>query len=394
MTVLTGEDMKKEKRKKIQAVYTVAVLAAVLGALSVLAWFHKPQEISVSERRRLAQFPALTAESVLDSSFMNGLERYSQDQFPFRESLRRLKSGILFGVYRQKDIHGIYVADGYAASIESEINESSVKHALAAFETVYDLYLKDKDLSIYAAIVPDKGYYLAQANGYPCMDYEEFFSRFEEGMPYAEFIDLTDTLTIDSYYRTDSHWRQECLIPTADALKNAMAADGTDTLKETAIVDKDEIIEIKQASDSFYGVYYGQAALPMKPDSIFYVDSPTLSQTSVYNFETDRTGGVYDWEKLEGNDPYDFFLSGAAPLLAIDNPNAEEEKNLIVFRDSYGSSLIPLLVDSYKRIIVIDIRYIAPQYVGQLIDFDSLKGADVLFLYGTVLLNNSSTLKK
>ncbi len=371
-------------RKKIQSASTLIVLGVTLGALSILLWCHKPQELSVSERRRLAKRPSLTVESVLDGSFMSGFERYSQDQFPYRETFRKIKTEALFKLYQQRDVHGIFVADGYAAAIESKINESSVAHALSAFENVYKLYLKNGDYAIYSAIVPDKGYFLAEKYGYPSMDYDEFFEKMKKGMPYATFIDVVPTLQIDSFYRTDSHWRQEKLVDTANEIKNAMGAIG------------DVSPVAHQATDSFYGVYYGQAALSMKPDTIEYVDSDVISQATVYNFETGKTGGVYDWEKLNGNDPYDFFLSGAAALLKIENPSAAKEKKLIVFRDSYGSSLIPLLIDAYSEITVIDIRYVAPKKLGELIDFDSETGkkADVLFLYGTVLLNDSSTLKK
>ena len=386
------------KRKHIQSASTLIVLGAALGALSILSWCHKPQELSVSERRRLAKRPSLTVESVLDGSFMSGFERYSQDQFPYRETFRKIKSEALFELYQQKDVHGIFVADGYAAAIESEINEASVAHAVSAFENVYKLYLKNGDHAIYSAIIPDKGYFLAEKYGYPSMDYDEFFEKIKDGMPYAIFIDVVPTLQIDSFYRTDSHWRQEKLVDTANEIKNAMGATGQ------AIGDGGSGLlgpftpspVAHQATDSFYGVYYGQAALSRKPDTIEYIDSDVISQATVYNFETGKTGGVYDWEKLDGNDPYDFFLSGAAALLKIENPNAAEEKKLIVFRDSYGSSLIPLLIDAYSEITVVDIRYVAPKKLGELIDFDSEAGrkADVLFLYGTVLLNDSSTLKE
>ena len=107
------------------------------------------------------------------------------------------------------------------------------------------------------------------------------------------------------------------------------------------------------------------------------------------------TGAVYDKDKLTGYDLYDFFLSGPSALLRIENPKAAEKKNLIVFRDSYGSSLIPLLIDSYSSIVVVDLRYIAQKNLGELIDFESVEmaNADVLFLYGTILLNDSSTIK-
>ena len=208
------------KKEKQQAIVTLLITGLTFGILCLAAWFHTPNQISVSERRRLAQLPALTKDSVGKGNFMSGFERYSQDQFPFREAFRKLKTKALFSLYQQKDVHGIYVADGYAASIESEINEASVSHAVNAFEHVYTQYLKNGSHEIYAAIVPDKGYYLAAKNGYPVMDYDKFFKYFENGMPYAKFIDLTQTLSLEAYYFTDSHWRQEALIETAKPKKH------------------------------------------------------------------------------------------------------------------------------------------------------------------------------
>ena len=84
------------------------------------------------------------------------------------------------------------------------------------------------------------------------------------------------------------------------------------------------------------------------------------------------------------------YLSGAAALLTIENPAGIPGKELIVFRDSYGSSLIPLLVKDYAKVTVIDTRYVAPVLLEKLVEF---KGQDVLMLYSTLLLNSSFSLK-
>ena len=73
-----------------------------------------------------------------------------------------------------------------------------------------------------------------------------------------------------------------------------------------------------------------------------------------------------------------------------ENPDAETDRELVIFRDSYGSSLAPLLVKGYSKITLVDIRYLASPFVGQYVRFDS---QDVLFLYSTSVLNNSITLK-
>ena len=128
----------------------------------------------------------------------------------------------------------------------------------------------------------------------------------------------------------------------------------------------------------------------MKPDTMFIMENSLISACTVYNHETKETTSVYNMDKLESRDLYDVYLSGATPLLTIDNPNAETDRELIVFRDSFGSSLTPLLLKSYKTVTLVDIRYLASDYLGQFVDFH---GQDVLFLYSTLVLNNSGTLK-
>lgn len=77
-------------------------------------------------------------------------------------------------------------------------------------------------------------------------------------------------------------------------------------------------------------------------------------------------------------------------MLTIENPDYNGTRELIVFRDSYGSSLIPLLVTGYSKVTVVDTRYISPKLLNKYIEF---KDQDVLFMYSTLIINNSTTLK-
>ena len=122
------------------------------------------------------------------------------------------------------------------------------------------------------------------------------------------------------------------------------------------------------------------------------VTSDVLDGCKVYNYESGRPEeiGVYNMEKAYGKDPYEMFLSGSLSLITIENPNATTDKELVIFRDSFGSSIAPLLVEGYAKITLVDIRYITSDLVGRFIDFEN---QDVLFLYSTLVLNNSVTLK-
>ena len=360
--------------KKITAILVLS-LWALLAALS---WFTPAKEMSDAERRPLAQFPEVTLESVTGGKFMSEFTDYSLDQFPLRDPFRQIKSLFHYYVLGQKDNNGIYLTGGSAVQQEYPLDQDSVAHALGRFTHIYNSYLQNAD--VYMAIVPDKGYYLAEEAGQLAMDYEAMFDAFRQGMPWATYVDLTAALTGEDYYRTDTHWRQENLLEAAKTLCEAMGAE----------TPKWEDYTVTVLDKPFYGVYYGQAALPMDPDTISLLESELLKSCTVYDYETGRAGNVYDLTKLEGKDLYEVYLSGSRSLLTIENPNASADRELILFRDSFGSAIAPLLVQGYARVTLVDIRYIQPDLLDRFVSFED---KDVLFLYSTLVLNNSKTIK-
>lgn len=351
----------------------VLLLWAVLTAA---LWFGPRQAMSDTERRPLAKMPDITAETILNGKFMKDFESFTLDQFPLRDGFRTIKSLTHYYALGQRDNNGIYLSQGSAVKQEYPLNEGSLNHALERFQWIYDNYLGSS--RVYAAVIPDKGYYLSQGN--LSMDYDRLFATVEEKMPWATHIDLRPTLEASDYYCTDTHWRQEQLVDTAAVIADAMGVTAPQPQDfQQTMVDR-----------PFYGVYYGQAALPMAPDSLYLMQSQLLSDCQVLDYETGQRKPVYDLEKLEGKDLYEVFLSGPKSLLTIENPQGDPAKELIVFRDSFGSSLVPLLVQDYGKVTLVDIRYIQSPILGRFLDFS---GKDVLFLYSTLVLNNSNTMK-
>ena len=254
----------------------------------------------------------------------------------------------------------------------------SLAHAADRFSYLQQKYLTDSQ--VFFAIVPDKGYYLAEKSGHLAMDYEELFRYFREELPWARQIDLRDTLSLEDYYRTDTHWRQEKLLPAAKMICEAMGIPAP----------KAEDFTQRKVERPFYGVYYGQAALPMEPDAMYLLESDLLKNCAVYDHESGKTLLVYDESKLDSKDLYEIYLSGPRGLLTITNPAGNPGKELIVFRDSFGSAMIPLLLADYETVTVVDIRYLQIDLLDRFVDFG---GQDVLLLYSTLVLNNSETIK-
>ena len=364
--------------RKVKDALTIGIAAAFVFVFALWGICKSDDAVSESERRPLKQFPTLNVEEVLSGRFQSNFESYTLDQFPLRDTFRTLKALAVRDLFREKDNNSIYVADGYAAKLDPTLNESSLDHAADRFRYVYETYFKDTGANVYLSVIPDKNYFLAAENGYPVMDYDKLFALVQEKTDFAQYIDLTDALSLSSYYRTDTHWRQEALVPVASLLADAMdvsiPTDFTPVTLDTP----------------FYGVYRGQSALPLAPDGLTYLTNDVLDACRVYDYENSEYLPVYTLEKADGSDPYEIFLSGPKSLLRIENPNAKTERRLIVFRDSFAASLVPLLAEGYSEITLVDIRYLSPTMLDKFID---LTAQDVLFLYSASVLNDSSTIK-
>ena len=336
-------------------------------------------DISSSERRELARMPAVSLESIASGEFMSEFETYSVDQFPARDSFRRLKAITSFYVLGQKDNNGIFIRNGQASRLEYPLNRDSVDYAVGRINNIYSLYLKDTDISAYLCIIPDKNRYIAAENGYPSIDYDSFTEQIASAVSeYAENIEISDLLEADDYFSTDIHWRQEKIIDVARRLAEKMDAPFGKDFEEVTL------------DIPFWGVYAGQSALPLKADELKYITSPAIESATAFDYESSSEIPIYSMELAEGRDPYEMYLCGSKSLITIDNPDAPSDKELVIFRDSFGSTLAPLLIDSYKKITLVDIRYLQSAFVGRFVEFDK---QDVLFLYSVPVLNNSSTMK-
>ena len=142
--------------KRIKNIVTVMLLAAFLFGFGAWAALKPADSLSLSERRRLKQLPAVRMDAVLSGKFMSDFEGYALDQFPLRDEWRTLKALNQLYVYRQKDNNGVYIKDGYAAKLEYPMNESSIDHAAERFRYLYENFMADAGARVYLSVIPDK----------------------------------------------------------------------------------------------------------------------------------------------------------------------------------------------------------------------------------------------
>ena len=359
----------------------------VIGFVSILFIFFianivkKDEQISLTERRKLAQFPTITFKSIKSGKISEDIDKYTVDQFIFRDSFRSIKSFWSKNLYRQKDNNGLFLKDGSIYKIEYPLNKGNVKSSTEKIKNVCDKYLKNNNVCY--SIIPDKNFYLQ--SDYLKIDVNEMQEIMSEIIPNVNYIDITKSLNLEDYYRTDLHWKQENLQNVTNTIKKEM------NLKEA--VNDYEIVNL----GDFYGAYYGQLGMKVEPDTINILINDTIQNSIVSNYEKNSSQKVYDIEKWQSSsDKYDVYLSGATPIIEIETnkeienenlPNSSSsDKELILFRDSFGSSIAPLLLDNYSKVTLIDLRYISNKILDSYVDF---KNQDVLFLYSSLILNQN-----
>ena len=273
----------------------------------------------------------------------------------------------------------VYVYQGYAVTTEAGYDQKSLDYAARKLQQLHDSYLTGNDGHIYLSVVPDKGSFTEPTEGYTPASAQETADALLAQLDFVQYVDIAPGLTLEDYYRTDPHWRQECLVATAQTLAQAMDVPLAGDFQENAI------------DVPFYGAYAEKAGEPLVADTLRYLTGEVLDACTVYDYETDAQETLYDLSAVETDTPYDLYLQGSRSLLRIDSPLSATDRTLVVFRDSFGSSLIPLLAESYRTIYAVDIRYLSSQMVGRFLSFDGSE--DVLFLYSTMVLQNSRTMK-
>ena len=87
---------------------------------------------------------------------------------------------------------------------------------------------------------------------------------------------------------------------------------------------------------------------------------------------------------------YSCFIAGDNPYTIIENKDITDGSSCLVIKESYGNAFVPLLVDHYQTVHVIDQR----EWKGNVIDFareNNIK--DVIFANNLTAIGSSGQIK-
>jgi len=325
---------------------------------------------SENENKYLAQKPNISVQNIISGKFMKDTSQYLNDQLAFRQQWLDSKTKIekTMGF---EEINGVYLgADNYLIEkwISQDIDE---RIFLSNVKSIND-FAKKLNYPVNLIIVPTVGHiYPNKLPKYaPYVDQNKLFNLLKNKVEYIRYLDIQETLLKHSdeklYYRTDHHWTTTGAFYAYQAFKNSKNED----------VNKSDY-HIIQVSNTFKGSMDSKVLNDDEVSDLIEIYNKDRNLSISYNFGKNISYSLYDYESLKNKDQYQFFLKGNHPELTI-KTTVNNDKHLLIFKDSYANAFIPFLVDDYETIHVIDPRY----YHGNLSDY--MKNNNInecMFLY-------------
>lgn len=368
--------MKRVDRKKRKVRLWVALGFIFWVAATALAnGMTKDKEFSEEENRMLTGKPEISIETVANGKFMSQYEKYKSDQFLARDFWVSLKTNVdlLLG---KRESNGVFKGkDGYLLEDISAVDERAYQENMDAVTAFAGKY---PDLKMHMMIVPNAANILKEK--LPAFavteDQEAQLRRTEEIISKTgiRWIDVSEPLKEHKdekiYYRTDHHWTTK---GAYYAFQSAAEALG---IPKEAL----QPLEPYTVSGDFNGTLSATSGYERSRREKIDIYLPKGEQTEVvvnYVEEKEKSASMYSSEKLKEKDQYGMFFNGNHALVEI-KTTAEQNRRLLVLKDSYANCFVPFLTPYYREIVLVDPRY----YYGdldELIEEDRI--TDVLFLY-------------
>ncbi len=331
------------------------------------------REFSQLENRPLAQSPAYSTRALLSNTYTLKYEEYVNDQFVARDSWITIKSLGESALGKQENNGVVYGKNNQLFEEASALDDRQLRKNL---EYIRELIQTCEDQPVTLTIIPNSYAVLEELlpQGLSFIDQKKLIGDYYRdlaGEP-VSICDVTPALLEHKddyiYYRTDHHWTTQGAYLAYRELMELLGRDAVPL----------EELSAHEVPD-FYGTYYSKAKKwNALPDVITWYDVRTKGVT----IDSIPVDGLYDHGMWSQRDKYKAFLHGNNGLTVIQSGEEGAQGSILVFKDSYGNSLVPFLAKSFREVHVVDLRYFND--VSALLEQNTYDALWVLYNFSTL----------
>lgn len=334
--------------KKLHNKITAVIVAMFIASFLILTVLREKGTESYQENRRLAAPPELSFSSLADGSFVQELGNYMTDHFAGRSFWISAKGAIEANI-GERSVNGVYITDGMLLNSSSCTGRFTEKNAseINKFSDSYDgaVYFAAVPSSsgVYGDILPEQ---IAQNTEKQQIEllYSSLGNNIRKIDAYGILKLLNDNYI---YYRNDSRWTSY----------GAYCVYRTVIQKLGFLPSAYDKYTIEHVSGDFRGNLYNRTQYKkIKADILdVYTYNNGADIISCIGYNNDGTSfekKLYDKSYIGTHDMYKLYLGDNAPLVKI-NTSVNNDRKLLVIKDSYADCFIPFLVQHYSEIAIV-----------------------------------------
>lgn len=363
----------------------IAIFAVLLVLLPALTLFLPKKTFSENENRYLQEFPVPTLKTIKDKSFMSAFEKFFSDHFVLREQWIQLKNQMEIAT-NKKEINGVYLTEKRLIE-HQELNEDIIQQNTEAINSFAEKYKKPTFLmvvptaeSIYTDQLPLMAPYFDQKKVI-----DEIYTTSNKSLTCIDvFTPLLSAKNQYIYYNTDHHWTSLGAYLGYFASAKPLGFSHNE-------IDK---FNVEHASHDFKGTLYSKTLYEKcTPDTIdlyhLSTGEPQVTVTVQSGQKSSEHQSIFFRNYLDKKDKYNTFLGQNEPCVSV-KTNVNNQKKLLIIKDSYAHSMVQFYMYHYSEITLIDLRY-----VNKLSNYVSVDDYDqILFVYNFASINSDTSIGK
>ncbi|MCD8299780.1 MAG: hypothetical protein LUC41_01170 [Clostridiales bacterium] len=312
-------------RKKAGLIFIIICMAVCLIPFAGMTFFRTD---TTTENKTLASFPGLTNENGgPNMEFFDGLADYFEDHFAFREYLVNADALIQSRIFKVSNVDTVLVGRNgwlyYTATLDDYLGQNLMSdreiYNAAHNLTLMQEYAESRGAQFAVTIPPNKNtlygenmpYYDSKVVSADRNAEKLAEAMQEQGVNYVNLFDAFESQDEVLYCMRDSHWNEKGAVLAYNTILDFMDIGHND---------------LEQAAVNRAKTYIGD------------LNSMVYPLTSVpewnYTYSYDETWSyVTDTESVEDG--------------RIQTENPDGEGSLLMFRDSFGNTLLPLMANTF-----------------------------------------------
>lgn len=368
---------------------SIALFFAIIVILPMATFLLPKKSFSEMENRTLAKAPEFSFAKYKDKSYMKEVESFLSDHMVFREDFASTKTKLEL-LQGRKEVNNVFICDNMLIEKISEPEADTTNSNIDAINKFSAKYKNKLNTSI--MLVPTASeFYSSQIPSYVSVqDQTKYISDFYAKLKNINTIDAYTPLAAvadNSYifYRTDHHW-------TSYGSYVGYTAMGKTLGYKPATLD---MFNVQHASQGFLGTLYSKVLygdkLQDQIDLYHYSKGDVVTDVIKYTAKNTQTyQSILFKENLQKKDKYSVFLGGNDAVVKI-KTSVNNNKKIIIFKDSFTHSMMQFLPLHYQEIVLVDLRYLNKP-LNEYININEYQQA--LFVYNMAGFVNDNSIKK